>query len=76
MVDAIVCQDWFTEIAIPVRTGHVWTSKISFVKGLNPCVNTTIDKVNPFVRVPDTVAAIKGITFSILIDHCELNKYA
>ena len=44
------------KIAIPVRTSHVWTSKISFVKGLSPFVNTTIDKVNPFVRFPDIVA--------------------
>ena len=47
MIDAIVSQDWLIKIAIPVRTGHVWTSKISFV------------------RVPDTEAALKGITFSI-----------
>ena len=57
VVNAIVSQDRFIKIAIPVRTGHVWTSKISFV------------------RVPDTVAALKGITLSILIDHCEPNKY-
>ena len=46
------------KIAIPVRTGHVWTGKISFV------------------RVPDTVAVLKGIVFSISIDHCDPNKYA
>ena len=57
MVDAIVSQDWFIKIAIPVRTSHVWTSKISFVKGLSPFVNTTIDKVNPFVRLSDILAA-------------------
>ena len=76
MVDAIVCQDWFIKIAIPARTGHVWTSKISFVKGLSPSANTSIDKINPSVRVPDTAAALKEITFSISIDHCEPNKYA
>ena len=58
MIDAIVCQDSFIKIAIRVRTGHVWTGKIYFV------------------RVPDTGAALKGITFSISIDHCEPNKYA
>ena len=58
VIDVLVCQDWFIKIAIPVRTGHVWTGKISYV------------------RVPDTVAALKGITFSISIDHCEPNKYA
>ena len=57
MIDVIVSQDWFIEIAIPVRTGHVWTSKISFVKGLSPFVNTTIVKVNPFVSLPDIVEA-------------------
>ena len=64
------------KIAIPVRTGHVWTSKISFIKGLSPFVNTTIDEVNTFVRVRDTVAALKGVTFYISIDHCEPYKYA
>ena len=56
MINTIVSQDWFIEIAIPVRTSHVWTSKIPFVKGLSPFVNTTIDKVNPFVRLSDIVA--------------------
>ena len=51
-------SDWFIKIAIPVRTGHVWTSKISFV------------------RVPDILAALKGTTFSISIDHCDPNTYA
>ena len=49
-------SDWFIKIAIPVRTGHVWTSKISLV------------------RVPDTVAVLKGI--SITIDHGDPNTYA
>ena len=31
VIDVLVCQDWFIKIAIQVRTGHVWTSKISFV---------------------------------------------
>ena len=57
VIDVLVCQDWFIKKAIPVRTGHVWTGKISFV------------------RVPDTVAALKRITFSISIDHCEPSKY-
>ena len=50
MIDVLVCQDWFIKIAIPVRIGHVWTGKISFV------------------RVPETVAALKEIAFSISID--------
>ena len=32
VIDVLVCQDWFIKIAIPVRTSHVWTSKISFVR--------------------------------------------
>ena len=55
VIDVLVCQDWFIKIAKLVRTGHVWTGKIYFV------------------RVPDTVAALKGI--SITIDHCEPNTY-
>ena len=57
LIDARVSQDWFIKVAIPVRTSHVWRSKISFVKGLSPFVNTTIDKINPFVRLSDIVAA-------------------
>ena len=56
VIDVLVCQDWFIKIAIPVRSGHVWTGKISFV------------------RVPDTVAALKLISLST--DHCEANTYA
>ena len=63
MIDAN--QDWFIQIAIPVQTGHVWTSKVPFfVKGSCPFVNTTIDKVNPFVCVPDTVAASRRLSFT------------
>ena len=58
VIDVLVCQDWFIKIATPVRTGHVWTGKISFV------------------RVPNTVAALKGIPFSISVDHCDPNTYA
>ena len=32
VIDVLICQDWFIKIAIPVRTGHVWTGKISFVR--------------------------------------------
>ena len=58
MIDVLVCQDWFIKIAITVRTGHVRTGKISFV------------------RVLDTMAALKGIMFSISTDHCEPKKFA
>ena len=56
MIDAKVSQEWFIKIAIPVRTGHVWTSKISFVKGLSPSVSMIIDKIHHCFGLSDIVA--------------------
>ena len=64
VIDAIVSQDWFMKIAIPVRTGHVWTSKISFVKGLSPFVHMIIDKIHTFVRLSDIVATERRLGFT------------